>query len=482
MLADVILKETRASAVSKIYRIRKWLNSLFYGRGTLPYDRLPSDRFTKTLQHPWIKRKLITVSVEQDQEGSHYHGILNTVANDCVGPAPLLIAGESDPDVNTEIEDQWVRFCQENSIGSSIRLLRRAAARTGVGIGIPYKTTSDHEVKLGLRIVTAEKLQSPIETAGDPRWLDGIYYNANWEPERIHLDTGEEYKVKDIVLWWKQKFEDQICGIPECSPALCIFPSVKRYLEAIIRSAEFRASIPAALTLDPLIWGKEAAEAVGLPEGDFKYEPGMVPTLPPGTKLESLAYTGLTGDDATAIDTMVGAAARCVNMPLNLATGNSSKHNMASSQVDFGPWKNVVLIDREDFAPAIHKVVRLWTEGAKKVRGYFSAKTLRFLEEEGLRYSLSYSQVFNHPDPQKISNSTATDLQTGAITLVRYYTERGRNPRRELQREAELLGVEYEDLCKILLAGRTTAAAAILQEANNEEQEETQDDLVDEQQ
>jgi hypothetical protein len=458
-------------------RIRSWLNSLFYGQRRLPYDKLPSDRFTRTLQHPWIKRKLITVSIEQDQEGSHYHGILNTLSNDCVGPAPLLIGGASNPDVNTEIEDRWVQFCQENSIGSAIRLLRRAAARTGIGIGIPYKNTSDHEVKLGVRIVSAEKLQSPIEESGDMRWLDGIYYNQNWEPERIHLDTGEEYEVKDIILWWKQKFEDQICGLPECSPALCIFPSVKRYLDAIIRSAEFRASIPAALTLDPAIWGKEAAEAVGLPEGEFKYEPGMVPTLPPGTKLESLAYTGLTSDDSTALEAMIGAASRCVNMPLNLATGNSSKHNMASSQVDFGPWKNVVMIDREDFAPAIHKVVRLWYEGAKMVRGYFAPRTIRFLEEEGLNYSLSYSQVFNHPDPQKISNSTATDLQTGAITLVRYYTERGRNPRRELQREAELLGVEYEDLCKILLAGRTTAATSIL-DSKNETPEETQSEDV----
>lgn len=455
-----------SSVISRAYNyIRAW--GIGNAAKKTAYDRLPVDRFTKTLQHPWIKRKLITVSVEQDQEGSHYHGILNTLANDCVGPSPLLIGGATNPDVNTEVEDRWVQFCQENGIGASIRLLRRAAARTGIGIGIPYKMTSDHEVKLGLRVVTAEKLKSPIDSAGDPRWLDGIYYNNNWEPERIALDTGEQYKVSDIILWWKTKFEDQICGIPECSPAMCIFPSVKRYLDSIIASAEFRSSIPAALTLDPTIWGKDAAAATGMPEGEFKYQPGMIPTLPPGTKLESLAYTGLTLDDANALEAMIGAAARCVNMPLNLATGNSSKHNMASAQVDFGPWKNVVMIDREDFAPAIHKVVRLWMTYGRKVPGYFTPKTMAILDKGAFNYSLSYSQVFSHPDPQKISNSTATDLQTGAITLVRYYTERGRNPRRELQREAELLGVSYEVLCQILLAGRTTAAANLLDPQDN---------------
>jgi hypothetical protein len=458
---------------SGITVIMKWLRGrLFNARE--PYNRLPPDRFRKAIRHPWVRRKLVTVSIEQDEEGSHYHGILNTIANDCLGPAPLLIGGASDPTVNTEIEDRWVQFCQETGLGSSLRLLRRAAARTGIGIGIPFRKETDHEVKLGLRIISSEKLLNPLGGNADDRWYDGIHYNRNWEPDMIGLDTGETYAIKDIIVWWKNKFEDQLCGIPECAPALCIFPSVKRYLDAVIRSAEFRSAIPMALKLDPTIWGKEAAESVGMPEGEFQYEPGMIPTLPPGTTLEGLSYSGTTSEDAAALDAMVGAAARCVNMPINLATGNSSKHNMASSQVDFGPWKNTVLIDREDFAPVIHKMVKIWYNGASKVPGYFSGLTRRYIQEEGLLYSLSYSQVFNHPDPQKISNATATDLTTGALTLVRYYTERGRNPRRELQREAELLGVEYEDLCKIILAGRTTAASSILSSEETTDEEQTE--------
>lgn len=437
------------------------------------YNQLPKERFLKAIRHPWVRRKLMVVSMEQDEEGSHYHGILNTLANDCVGPSPLLIGGASDPDVNTNIEDRWVQFCQETGLGSAIRLLRRSAARTGIGIGIPhYKENTNHEIKLGLRVITAEKLQNPMGAGAEDRIWDGIRYNLNWEPVEIFLDTGESYRTKDIILWWKNKFEDQICGIPECSPALCIFPSVKRYLDSIIRSAEFRSAIPMAIKLDPTVWGKEEAE--GMPTGKWEYEPGMIPTLPPGAVLEGLSYSGTAADDAEALDAMVGAAARCINMPINLATGNSRKYNMASSQVDFGPWKNTINIDREDYAPVIHQMIRLWSEAAKYTENYFSRRTLRFIEEEGLNYTLSYSPVFNHPDPQKISNSTATDLQTGALTLVRYYTERGRNPRREIQREADLLGIEYSDMCKILLLGRTSAASGLIQ--SEETEEETSED------
>jgi hypothetical protein len=463
--------------------IRSWIQFLaspktwFRNRDTVPYNQIPRERFLRAIKHPWVRRKLMTISIEQDEEGSHYHGILNTLANDCVGPAPVIIGSSSDPDVNTNIEDQWTKFCQQTGLGSQIRLLRRAAARTGIGIGIPYPMENTvHEVRVGLRVVTAEKLLNPPGEGVESRWWDGIQYNKNWEPTQIHLDTGEFYNTKDIILWWKNKYEDQICGIVECAPALCIFPSVKRYLDSVIRSAEFRSAIPMALKLDPTVWGKEAAESMGMPEGEFKYEPGMIPTLPPGTTLEGLSYSGTTSEDAEALDAMVGAAARCINMPVNLATGNSRKYNMASSQVDFGPWKSTIAIDREDFAPAIHKMVSLWAQAGVLTSKYFSPRTIRFIAEEGLNYSLSYSQVFSHPDPQKISNSIATDLQSGAKTLVRIYTERGQNPRREIQREADLLGVSYEDMCEVLLAGRTPSAAAVLNEPEDTEPVAEQED------
>lgn len=445
-------------------------------RDIQPYNEVPRDRFLKAIRHPWVRRKLMYVSMEQDEEGSHYHGILNTLSNDCVGPSPLLIGGASDPDVNTNIEDKWVQFCQETGLGASIRLLRREAARTGVGIGIPFAmVNTEHEVKLGLRVISADKLQNPVGKGALERVWEGIEYSENWEPIRIYLDTGEEYDVRDIILWWKNKYANMICGIPECSPALCIFPSVKRYLDSIIRSAEFRSAIPMAIKLDPTVWGKEDAE--GMPTGKWEYEPGMVPTLPPGATLEGLSYSGTTAEDAEALDAMVGAAARCINMPVNLATGNSRQYNMASSQVDFGPWKNTINIDREDFAPVVHRMVKLWFTAGALTKNYFQDKTLRFVKEEGLTYTLSYSQVFNHPDPQKISNSTATDLQTGATTLVRYYTERGRNPRREIQREADLLGIEYIDMCKILTLGRVSAASSLMQvEPEDDPLDDTEDD------
>jgi len=459
--------------MGKLAQILQSVKNIFFQNSSAvqQYNEIPRDSYNVLMKHPWARRKLLNVSLEQDMEGSHYHGILNTIANDCVGPCPIIIGQSDETIVNMDIEDKWLEFCQQNEIGNSIRLLRRSAARSGTCIGIPYmkQNVDPKEHGLGIRVLSTERLANPVGANIEDRIFEGIEYDENWDPIKIYLDTEESYSLlpnkdgsQEAFIWWKKKDECRLSGVPECSPALCILPSIKRYLDCLIRSAEFRSAIPMAIKLDPNIWGKEAAEAVGMPTTAFKYEPGMIPTLPPGTSLEGLSYTGSSNDDLAALDAMVGAAARCVNMPLNLATGNSSNHNMASSQVDFGPWKNAVKIDRQDFSPVSTTIIRMWMRMGALKEGYFKPITRKYIEQSGIRYALSYSSVFSHPDPLKISNSRMTDLISGVSTLVREYTEEGRNPRRELQREAELLGITYEELTKIILANRTPAALQVL--------------------
>lgn len=444
-----------------------WFNpfswkSNFKNKAPVAYNEIPRDQYKILSQHPLARKLMIETSIQQDIEGSYYHGMLNTLANHCLGPCPILVGQSTSYKVNTQIEDRWTTFTTLNEIGSALRLLRRSAARTGIGIGIPIVKETGDQVRLGINVIPTEKLQNPLGGGIKDRWFEGIKYNDNYEPVEISLDTGESYKVKDILLWWKRKDECRIAGVPECGPALCILPSIKRYLDAIIRSAEFRAAIPLAVRLDPMIWGKEAAESVGMPKGQFKYEPGMIPTLPPGTSLEGIPVSGIEDEDNAVLLAMVGAAARCINMPLNLATGDSSRHNMASSQVDFGPWKETVLIDRQDFSVVLYKFINMWLTYGSKVPGYFSRATNQLIESTELAYTLSYRSPFNHPDPMKVSNSLMTDLISGVKTLTQIHTEEGRNPRRVIEREAQTLGKTYEEMCNLYLTNRSPSALQVL--------------------
>lgn len=442
------------------------------------YDLLPPDYYKNIIKHPWALRKIVNVSIEQDWEGSHYQGILNTIAQDCTGPCPRIIGQTSDYTVNDEVEQKWLLYCQLNSIGSEVRLLRRSAAKTGIGIAIPIisENLTGDRVPLRYKVISSQRLKSPPMSSMEDRIFDGIEYDKNWDPIKIYLDTDESYEVKDIILWWKRKNEELHVGVPECGAAMCIFPSVRRYLNALVRSAEFRSCIPMVVKLDPQVWGREHMPTnmqSQAPKGLWEMEPGMIPTLPPGTTLEGLSHTGTSADDLASIDAMVGAAARCVNMPINLATGNSSKHNMASSQVDLGPWKNTVKSDREDFAPVVHNIFQRWLKMAVRTEGYFSSKTRRIVRNGHFYYSIGYSQLFSHPDPNKVSSSRFTELICGANTLTRIYSDEGLNARRELQREADLLGVTYEEYCNVILSARSTSAIKIVH--NEKEDEESSD-------
>jgi hypothetical protein len=458
------------SPTSLITRTTTAITQLFSNKSRLQkYDEIPRDYFKLLTKLPWARRKLLETSIEQDLEGSHYHGMLNTLANHSIGPAPIIIGQTDNPEVNTNLEDRWQRFCQRNEIGNTCRLLRRSAARSGIAIGVPYiREVSSDDVKLGIRVVPTEKLQSPSGSTIEDRIFEGIEYNNNFEPIKFWLDNEQSYELSGSnetpksILWWKKKDECRIAGVPECAPALCILPSVKRYLDAIIRSAEFRAAIPLAIKLDPLVWGKEVAQQVGMPTNKMEYEPGMIPTLPPGTSLEGIPLSGTVTEDNAVLDAMVGAAARCINMPLNLAMGNSSKFNMASSQVDFGPWKEAIMIDREDFGIVIQQIIDMWMYMGMKIPGYFNNMTKQMIDTDSLDYSISYRAVFHHPDPLKVSNSLYTDLISGATTLTQYHTECGRNPRRIIQREAQLLGKTYEELCTLYLTNRSPAALQVL--------------------
>lgn len=434
-------------------------------RGRVPADQIPRTELNLLSRHPLARKILYQTSLELDIEGSHYHGMLNTLANHIVGPCPIMIGTTLDPEVNANIEDRWFDFCNNNAIGTEIRLARRAAARSGICIIIPFKTeVGTDPVKLGLRVIPSEKLCSPAMIDLEERIFEGIQYNKNYEPIKIYLDTGEEYAVKDIIMWWKKKDELRISGIPECSSSFCILPSVRRYLDSIIRSAEFRAAIPLSVSLDPLIWGKDAVSQhdVAMPKGKFPFEPGTIPTLPPGAKLEGIPYSITSGETSENLRIMIGSAARSINMPVNLATGDSSLYNMASSQVDLGPWKENLDLERTDFMPVISKLVKMWLEGGTLVPGYFLPQTLKLLNNNQLRYSMSFKAPFKHPDPQKNSNSLLTDLISGATTLTQYHTQEGRNFRRLLEREAQTLGKTYEEMVDIYLVNRSPNVLALI--------------------
>lgn len=454
-------------------RFRRLVNTTLVERSYEETFNLDSLR-----NNPVANEVLTASSIYEDKHNSQYSGILNTQSNHSVGTIPLPVAMSDNDTLNDAIEDRWYEWGQYNHIGSALREARRKAAQGGICVLIPYKSNSSYDLKLAYRVLGKEQLKSPSHGGygiNDPftnrhtgTVVDGVEFWPNGEIRRVWVQ--EEYKLEPtpynlsdgVIVWYKRSRPQPMW--PEMSSAFTIIPSMNRFLQNITREAEFKSAVPLAVELDPAYY-KPTSSAP--PKGAFKYEPGMIPTLPPGSKLVGIAMQSMAEDRTRLSDKFCAVAARCIDMPKNLALADSSSSNMATAHIDLQPWKYVVDIDRFDFEVVTRQVYSQWYSMA-------SLTTLLppvSFESRPPPTMFNYTVLFNHPDPQKCATARSIDLISGSSTLSIQYAEQSRNARREIAKDAKLYGVSKEKYLEVLLASRSKQALEVLnaaQENNNQ--------------
>lgn len=424
-----------------------------------PYNEVPRDRIGSVVKNPVVRERLIWCSVQEDEQNPFYSNILDSVANDCLGPLPLVIINTPNDDINEKIENHWILWGCVNNIGTVLRQVRRSACATGIGVAVPYKmNNSNHPNPWSYKWINTLQLENPKNGGIKDRIYRGIQYDENWDPVKIFVKDGSSEKEYDInrdgvLLWWKRNDITEYDMLPECFSAFTVYPTIRRFLEAAIKAEEFTASIPLAVELDKDIYRPEETDPT--PKGKFEWIPGMVPTLPPGTKLTGINTNISARERSNALRMMVTAASRCKRYPTNLAMGDSSNSNMATAQIDIQPWKTEVKIDRFDFEPVLRTVFQKFMVDCSS-RGLFpKVETLE---------NFYYSVLFEHPDPVKNSNARAIDLASGSKTLHSIYSDQGLNPKRALTKEANLLGISVEKLVEHILVTRSSSSIKVINE------------------
>jgi len=443
-----------------LHAVRNFLRRVWNSKEQ--FDVVPTNRMATVLRNPIVRDKMVLCSVKEDEENPFYSNILDSVANDCLGPLPLIITNFPNEQVNEKVENHWLLWGCTNKIGTVLRQVRRAACATGVGIAVPYKMkNSMHPNPWGYKWINTLDLINPRNTTVQDRIYKGIEYDENWDPIKIHVRNGsdtKEYDIQrdDVLLWWKKQDISILEFMPECVSAFSVYPTIRRFLDAAIKAEEFTASIPLAIELDKDIYRPQ--DGAPTPAGKFEWIPGLVPTLPPGTKLAGINTNISAKERHHALRMMVTAASRCKRFPTNLAMGDSANSNMATAQIDIQPWKTEVKIDRFDFQPILHQVFNRWKR---------ECTSRNLFPNVDLQENFYYSILFEHPDPVKNANSRAIDLASGSKTLSMIYADIGANPRRELLKEANLLGISREKLIEFLLVTRSTSSVKLINEESD---------------
>lgn len=424
----------------------------------------------------FVRENMSAFSKNEYEQNPYYASVINKQTDQTIGPCPTIIANGGNIDDDELMEDSHKEWTELNSIGKSLREFRKQAGLTGLGIALRTKIKTDHPVKLGYKVYGRDALQTPFDADPDARIFDGIEYDENWVPIRFFFrndELGSEptpYEADDVIYWSRGYESGRIYPLPECMSGFTVYPFIRRYLQACIEGAEFRTSFPMALELDPTIYGKVEGMTLNKLE-KFAYQPRTVPTLPVGTSLKGLP-AGATADQVDRIiRTMASACALAIDMPANLAMGDSHNSNMSSAQVDTQPWKNRVNIDRVDLIPVIRTMFKDWYKRARLIRG-LTPESARYQYETMYPHMYVYDPLFQHPDPLKNANASAVDLISGRGTLNRMYSELGRNPRREIAADAKLLGITYDERCRLILAAQSKQSLEILME-NQPDEEET---------
>lgn len=449
---------SQAKAIYDKVNIGPWLGRLVNARSDP--DIIIRD-VTPDMYDPSNKPAMITCSLQEDQLNSHYNGILNTLANHCVGTIPIPVCLSEIDELNDNIEDLWLEWGVENEIGSAIRQARRIAATTGLAIIIPHRKPTAFDIKLGFQVLGQDCLKNPFKQFKgilDNSIRDGVEYWPTGDVKAVYINVEGQleparYKVPEEAFVWSRKRTHNLW--PECASAFGVYPSIRRYIANAVRGEEMRSAIPMAVKLGISYKNPNNAAA---PKGAFQYEPGMVMTLPPDTELQGLNWGHVAGDREKFIDIMVSTAARCIDMPRNLALASSSDSNMATAHIDLQPWKYVVDIDRFDFERFVRWTFRKWYGIAK----YSPRMSVKAFDVDKPPILFNYTVLFDHPDPAKRASARSTDLISGASTLTRIYADQGLTARREIQKECKLLGITKKQYYKQLLASRSKQVAEVL--------------------
>lgn len=425
-----------------------------------------------------VRSRLRSRSRYECANNCYANGMVRTLAYHGIGTGPTLSI-DSDDDHAREVEDRWLEYSDAVGLAEKLRTMREARARDGEAFAMIVTNPAIRcPVQVDLGVFECDRVSdptSPAMTASDARnYADGITFDkyGNATTYRVLRDhpgdlwatlESDPVDASYVLHWYRADRPGQRRGVPELTPALPLYAILRRYTLAVLQSAEVAALMALFLkTTSPAI-----DPASVDPYDLIDIERNSMMTLPDGWDVQQLkAEQPTTTFDAFA-RTVLREIARCLDMPLNIAAGDSSSYNYSSGRLDHQTYWRALEVDRQSCERVVlGPLFDAWYDDGLLTPGYFTTE----------RTSLTRPATgwdwppFEHVDPEKESKATANDLSYAITSLPTEHARRGRRWERELTRQARSLGLTLPQLqAKLVdkLYGPTTAATPNGSNAND---------------
>ncbi len=396
-----------------------------------------------------VRRTLRNRARYEVSNNSYARGIVLTLANDVVGTGPRLQLLTSDPAANSRIEREFMTWAKVVRLAEKLRTMRTARAADGEAFAIltsnPYLPTS---IQLDLRLVEADQVCTPDLWPTQANAVDGIVFDDAGNPLEYHVlqrhpgDTAAGFNrdfdtipAESVLHWFRADRPGQARGIPDIMPALPLFAQLRRFTLAVLAAAETAADFAGILYTDAPANGEaDAAE----PFEPIELEKRALLTMPGGWKMSQMEAQQPATTYAEFKHEILNEIARCLNMPFNIASGNSSGYNYASGRLDHQTYFKAIRVDQSHLERVVlDRILAAWLDEAVLISGLLPAG-IGPIAEWPHQWFWDGSE---HVDPAKEATAQGTRLANHTTTLADEYARRGQDWETQLRQRAKELAL-----------------------------------------
>ncbi len=382
---------------------------------------------------------------------SYARGIVLTLANDTIGTGPQLQLLTENVEANRLIEREFSAWSKAVNLAEKLRTMRMSRAQDGEVFAVftsnPRLPTA---IQLDLRLIEADQICTPDFNVLNSKTVDGIEFDDAGNPIEYHVLKShpgeasrlnrdfEQVAAEAMIHLFRSDRPGQARGIPDIMPALPLFAQLRRFTLAVLAAAETAADFAGILYTDAPANGEaDAAE----PFESIELEQRSLVTMPGGWKMSQIEAQQPATTYAEFKHEILNEIARCLNMPFNIAAGNSSGYNYASGRLDHQTYFKSIRVEQVQLETVVlDRVLAAWFDEAALIPGFLPADLGPFAEWSHQWFWDGHE----HVDPAKEANAQATRLANHTTTLAHEYARQGRDWEEALRQRAKEMSLMNE--------------------------------------
>ena len=387
-----------------------------------------------------VRRTLRVRSRYEVANNTYAKGMLLTLANDTIGTGPRIQILGKNSEVNNTIEKAFYKWAVQVGLADKLRTMRMARCQDGEAfILLANNPGLQGNVKLDLQLIEADRVSDPEYNNVQGR-IDGISFDRYGNPKsycilRYHPGSDEananmfesaEIPAEHVIHYFRVDRPGLHRGIPEITPALPLFAQLRRFTLAVLSAAEAAADFAGILYTDSPANGESDEVS---PLDAIELQRNMLLTMPGGWKMGQLDPKQPCSTYSEFKAQILNEIARCLNMPYNVAAGNSSGYNYASGRLDHQTYFKSIRVER-DFIEikVLDRIFSAWLKEYRITAGSSVPADIPFVW---------FWDGFEHVDPAKEANAVDIRLRNGTTTYAYEFGKQGKDWEREMEQRAK---------------------------------------------